>query len=189
MQTGHVGDYTIGHVPTRRGFDSFLGFWGGSQNYFSHANDFRENETYAQAKYNHQYSTTIFSDKAVDIIRAQPGTAGASPFFIYLAYQATHSPLQAPDFWLARFNNTAYGPVAGSVDRQIFAAMAGCMDEGVGNISDALQASPDVYASTVIFFSGDNGGQVTEGGSNWPLRGARPSDKHLFFDCAWGMLD
>ena len=62
-----------------------------------------------------------------------------------------------------RFHDTAYGQVAGSRDRQIFAAMAGCMDEGVGNISAALKASPEVYANTVLFFSGDNGGQVHAG--------------------------
>jgi arylsulfatase A-like enzyme len=123
-----------------------------------------------------RYSTNIFSDKAIDIIRAQPTTAEAAPFFVYLAYQATHAPLEAPDDWLMRFNDTAYGPVAGSRDRQIFAAMAGCMDEGVGNISAALKASPEVYANTVLFFSGDNGGQVHAGKSRNALS--------LFLFCA-----
>ena len=119
--------------------------------------------TSTNTAYWRRYSTNIFSDKAIDIIRVQPTTADAAPFFIYLAYQATHAPLEAPDDWLMRFNDTAYGQVAGSRDRQIFAAMAGCMDEGVGNISAALKASPEVYANTVLFFSGDNGGQVHAG--------------------------
>eukprot|EP00040_Diaphanoeca_grandis_P015002 m.76267 g.76267 ORF g.76267 m.76267 type:complete len:547 (-) comp24880_c0_seq2:79-1719(-) len=173
----HVSLYTIGHVPTRRGFDSFLGFWGGGEDFFTHSYDFRSNETYTQPQYNGQYSTTVFSQHAVQLITANNRKTDEPvvPWFIYLAYQATHSPLQAPEEWIAKFNNTAHGKVAGDADRQTFAAMAGCMDEGIGNITAALRANPEVYANTVIFFSGDNGGQVHAGGNNWPLRGWKGS--------------
>jgi hypothetical protein len=78
----------LGHVPTRRGFQSFLGFWGGSEGYFSHSNDFRENETYVKDKYKGQYSTNIFTEQAVAVIE-QSKQNPATPWFIYLAYQVS----------------------------------------------------------------------------------------------------
>ena len=92
----------------------------------------------------------------------------AEPFFIYLAYQATHSPLQAPADVTARFSHIK------DRSRRTFAAMAAVVDEGVGNITSALKAAGS-YANTVILLSGDNGGQVRAGGNNYPLRGWKGS--------------
>merc|ERR1711871_221223 len=59
-------------------------------------------------------------------------------------------------------------------DRRMFCAMALAMDEGVQNVTRALKRA-NMYNNSVIFFSGDNGGQVHAGGNNWPLRGWKGS--------------
>ena len=117
-------------------------------------------------KSNASYSTHLFSRRAVDIIEAHAG-ADESPFFIYLAYQATHAPLQAPPEVVATFSHIQ------DPDRRTFAAMAAVVDEGVGNISSALLSSGN--DNTVLFVSGDNGGTIRAGGNNYPLRGFKGS--------------
>lgn len=123
-------------------------------------------------KSNSSYSTHIFSDRAVQIITnsslKEKETAVERPWFIYLAYQATHAPLQAPAEVIASF------PHIKDRRRQTFAAMAAVVDEGLGNITAVLMRTGQ-YSNTVIFLSGDNGGTVREGGSNWPLRGFKGS--------------
>ena len=83
-------------TPLHRGFHSFLGFWGGSENHWTHTSghlDFRNGEAVARNysstnESNESYSTHIFSRRAVDIITEHAGT-DKPPFFIYLAYQVS----------------------------------------------------------------------------------------------------
>ena len=114
------------------------------------------------------YSTRLFSNRAVQIIEEHGANSGDTPLFMYLAYQATHSPLQAPQSYIDRCGKVL------DHNRRVFCAMALCMDEGIANITAALKRS-GLYNNTVIFFTGDNGGQVHAGGNNWPLRCVMPS--------------
>ena len=113
---------------------------------------------------NATYSTHLFSQRAVQIIaNASQRRQGAKrPFFIYLAYQATHAPLQAPPEVIALFAHIK------SPARRTFAAMAAVADEGIGNVTTELKRSGH-YNNSVIFCTGDNGGTVRAGGNNWPL--------------------
>jgi arylsulfatase B len=91
----------------------------------------------------------------------------SQPFFLYLAYSAVHSPLQGSDAWMKKF---AHIP---DVQRRIFAAMLGQLDEGVGRVVSRLRAE-GLEQRTLIVFLSDNGGPTRElTASNQPLRGEK----------------
>ena len=178
----HVGFHNLSMTPTRRGFDTFFGFWGGSEDHWTHQSghlDFRLGEAVARNfsstdRSNASYSTHLFTGRAVQIIDdhdyapRRDRASGPPPFFIYLAYQATHAPLQAPPDVVASFAHVQ------DPARRTFAAMAAVVDEGVGNITAALERS-GADANSVVLVTGDNGGTIRHGGSNYPLRGFKGS--------------
>ncbi|XP_065838684.1 arylsulfatase I-like isoform X2 [Oscarella lobularis] len=178
----HVGFYQPAYLPTRRGFDSFYGYLTGREDYLTHMTgtgypylqpkrgswngvDFHRNDQVVRNE-NGTYSTYLFSREAVNIINDPDSQNG--PFFIYLAYQAVHGPLEAPDSYVTPYMNIS------DRNRRVYAGMVSAMDEGVGNITRAL-AKNGLSNSTLIVFSTDNGGQVHAGGNNWPLRGWKRS--------------
>ncbi|HPA16102.1 MAG TPA: sulfatase-like hydrolase/transferase [Verrucomicrobiae bacterium] len=91
----------------------------------------------------------------------------AQPFFLYLAYNAVHSPMQAPDRYLQRFAGIA------DIHRRIFAAMLTLLDDGIGRVIEKLRAC-EIEERTLIVFLSDNGGPTSElTSSNLPLRGGK----------------
>lgn len=185
----HLGFYKEAYLPNNRGFDSFYGYLTGSEDYFTHFRcdylptppesefsrpeagnqqvcgyDLRDNEVPVKDQLN-VYSTQMFTNRAIDLIQNHDKS---KPMFLYLAYQAVHSPLEVPEryTWDYYFiNNKA---------RKTYAGMVACMDEGVANVTQALKAS-GMWDNTVFIFSTDNGGEVLAGGNNWPLRGWKHS--------------
>ena len=86
------------------------------------------------------------------------------PFFLYVPYNAVHSPLQGADAYMKKFNHIK------DIQRRIFAAMLANMDDSVGAILEKLR-SKNLEENTVIFFLSDNGGPTRElTSSNSPLR-------------------
>ena len=173
------------YTPTRRGFDSFLGFYLGSENHFTHDRDyktqpddpptfydFQENEKIAQEDYDGVYSTKIFEKRSKEIIAnvAEEKVLNAygnyKPFFLYLSFQATHAPLQARAETLAKI------PQTGNPARDIYKAMVLDLDLAVANIVNKLKEK-DLYKDTLIVFTSDNGGAISHGASNFPLRGTK----------------
>ncbi|XP_022099670.1 arylsulfatase B-like [Acanthaster planci] len=166
----HLGIYKRACWPTRRGFDSYFGFLLGSQDYYTHTAwqgyDFRENEIVAW-NYTGHYSTTVFTQRAQDIIRQHSQTPN-KPFFLYLPFQAVHSPLEVPEQYMIPYSHIQ------DKFRRIYAGMVACMDEGIGNITQTMDQL-GLWEDTVLIFSTDNGGQIAAGGNNWPLRGWKGS--------------
>ncbi len=112
-----------------------------------------------------EHLTDAFTREAVDFI----GRHRSRPFFLYLAYNAVHSPLQGADAYLARF------AAIPDIHRRIFAAMLAHLDDGIGRVLRKLRTE-GLEENTLVFFVGDNGGPTSElTSSNGPLRGGKGS--------------
>ncbi|MFA7005083.1 MAG: sulfatase-like hydrolase/transferase, partial [Verrucomicrobiia bacterium] len=167
--TGCVGKWHLGSLPEmhpqKRGFDEFFGFLGGAHSYFDAGGILRGTEQVKEL----DYTTDAFSREAVAFIDRH--RTNAKPWFLYLAFNAVHTPMQADDARLAKF--------AGIADktRRTYAAMMCAMDEAVGHVRMKL-ADAGLEKNTLVTFISDNGGPtmpgVTVNGScNDPLRGSK----------------
>ena len=187
--TGAVGKWHLGHAtefhPNNRGFDDFYGFLGGGHNYFpaQYEKAYQkelEKGTPAKDVWNYltplehngkevketEYLTDALSREAVRFVN--DAAKKENPFFLYLAYNAPHSPLQAKKEDLAQF------PDIKDKKRRTFAAMVYAVDRGVGNIVKALKANGE-FENTLIVFLSDNGGKLKLGGTNYPLTAGKGS--------------
>ena len=130
-------------LPTGRGFDSFYGYWTGAETHFSHfatrAYDFAD-QTETCLSVNGTYGTRLFAKRAVEIIE---GAKASRPFFLYLALQNVHWPLEAPAEYLDRFANTT----GGDKRRQAVAAMASIADEGESPCDEGTGAGTGTAAA------------------------------------------
>ncbi len=110
-----------------------------------------------------EYLTDALTREAVDFIRRHDD----KPFFLYLAYNAVHSPLQGADAYMKKFAHIE------DIHRRIFAAMLANLDDSVGAVMQQLAAS-GIEDNTIVFFLSDNGGPTRElTSSNLPLRGEK----------------
>jgi len=165
----HQGDYEP-HFPMNRGFDHFFGFIGGHRSYFGMADDatkdahvlYDDRKTVPEGEIT--YLTENLTDKALAYIHRYK----SEPFFIYLAYNAMHTPMEA------RYKS--YGKYAHIADtlRRTYLAMLDDMDTGVGRIAERLKAE-GLYDNTVLFFLNDNGAATNNGADNGILRGLKGS--------------
>jgi arylsulfatase A-like enzyme len=167
--TGLVGKWHLGAAPRfhpqRRGFDEFFGFLGGAHPYFPGrgAPIFRGT---AEVK-EKEYLTDAFAREAVAFIHRHK----QKPFFLYLAFNAVHTPMHATDDRLKKFSSIT------DPTRRTYAAMLTAMDEAVGRVLDKLREER-LENDTLVFFFSDNGGPTMRGttinGSrNTPLRGSK----------------
>lgn len=109
------------------------------------------------------YLTDALTREAVDFI----GRNKDRPFFLYLAYNAVHSPLQGADAYMKRFAHIK------DVHRRIFAAMLSNLDDSVGDVLKKVR-DEKLEGNTLIVFLSDNGGPTRElTSSNLPLRGGK----------------
>ncbi|CAK0839965.1 unnamed protein product, partial [Prorocentrum cordatum] len=180
----HLGFTRWEHTPTFRGFESFVGFYGGGESYFKHESggyDFRRDmqprcgancSRLAKQDSGH-YSTHLFTARAQEVIQ-QHDTS--EPLFLYLAYQAVHAPLEVPQSYVDAYAGSIEDP-----QRRGFAGMLSCLDEGLGNVTGALRAK-GMLEDTLVIFTTDNGGPSSGrvggdyiGSSNYPLRGGKHS--------------
>lgn len=89
------------------------------------------------------------------------------PFFLYLSYNAVHSPLQGEASYMEKY------AAIEDIQRRIFAAMLGHLDDGVGRVLDVVKAE-GLWENTMIVFLSDNGGPTRElTSSNLPLLGEK----------------
>lgn len=160
-QTALFGKWHLGvseeTSPNAHGFDEFFGFKAGCVDFFSHIfywvqdgggnplHDLWDNQT--EVWENGRYMTELITERSVDFIKRQ--AAQEAPFFLTVTYNAPHYPMHAPKEYMDRFAHLPW-------DRQVMAAMIAAVDDGVGEIVEALK-SAGCYEDTVIFFSSDNG--------------------------------
>jgi arylsulfatase B len=111
------------------------------------------------------YLTDAFTREAVDFIERNKD----KPFFLLLAYNAVHSPMQGTDPYMKKFSHIQ------DVHRRIFAAMLSNMDNSVGVVLAKLRRE-QLQQNTLIFFMSDNGGPTRElTSTNQPLRDGKGS--------------
>ncbi len=171
--TAMVGKWHLGYEkpdrPIDRGFDSFRGFLGDMMDdYFDHRrggrNWMRENDAEIDPK---GHATDLFSDWAVDAIRA--GASSKKPFFLYLAYNAPHSPIQPPPKSLEKVKSER--PHLGD-KRAALVALIEHLDAGVGRVLEAIR-NAGIERDTLVVFTSDNGGQLDLGADNGLWRGTK----------------
>ncbi len=165
--TGLVGKWHEGNAPQyhpqQRGFDDFFGFLGGSHSYFKYNGMLRGEQPVSGT----EYFTDAFGREACEYIANNKD----HPWFLYLAFNAVHTPMDATDDRLEKFTSIA------DKKRRTYAAMMYAMDENIGRVLAKLDETGRTENTYVIFFS-DNGGPVMKGTTmnashNTPLRGGK----------------
>jgi len=195
--TGGIGKWHLGAAPpfhpNNRGFDYFYGFLGGGHDYFEIDTRKPVKTAYFQPLIRNDreagfegYLTTALSKDAVQFIESNKG----KPFFLYLSYNAPHGPLQAPKEAIAKYSQIQ------EAKRRIYAAMVDVMDQGIGQVIQALDQN-GLRDDTLVFFLSDNGGpqkmswsaDFWNGSSNGALRGGKTNlyegGIHVPFIASW----
>lgn len=165
-----VGKWHLGTVsedtPNARGFDFFHGFLGDMMDdYWTHLrygkNWMRRNGDVVEEK---EHATELFTRWAVEYLESRAGVR--EPFFLYLAYNAPHDPIQPPEDWLKRVKEREPGI---SEKRAKLVALIEHMDDGVGRVLGALDRLK-LSDNTLVLFTSDNGGKLLHGANNGPWR-------------------
>ena len=168
--TALVGKWHLGlespDTPTERGFQHFHGFLGDMMDdYYTHLrHDINYMRLGTQSIDPEGHATDLFSQWAVDYIHEQ--ASAQQRFFLYLAYNAPHTPIQPPQDWLDRVLERAPGI---EENRAKLIALIEHMDDGIGRVLQAVE-SAEISDDTLVIFVSDNGGQLNAGANNGPLR-------------------
>lgn len=165
----HLGHRRAKWHPLNQGFTHFHGHYNGAIDYFALT---RENQRDWHVDYDpideQGYATDLIADAASKWIGQT--ARSESPYFCYVPFNAPHSPFQAPDDAIGKYGVAA--KTRGEKNREIYKAMVGRMDEGIGKILSAIDATGEADNTLVWFFS-DNGGVKSLREVNMPLRGAK----------------
>ncbi|WP_165072754.1 sulfatase-like hydrolase/transferase [Paludisphaera rhizosphaerae] len=151
-----VGKWDLGAIPSAqpwaRGFDEYLGFYTGSRSYRPIKDE--TPSSYSRLRSGPDrlvgesgWMTDVLSDAAVDAINRHAD----APFFLYLAYNAPHWPMEAPLERQQRFRDVP------DLHRRMFLAMMSQLDDGVGRVLNVLRTK-GLDERTLVFFLSDNGG-------------------------------
>ena len=167
----HLG-YTSPNIPNERGFDLFKGILGGMMDdYYTHIRKgfpaLRINNDVCPKVEGH--ITDILTNWAIDYTREQH--AKGKPYFLYLAYNAPHVPLHAPEDWVEKVKKRQPGITD---TRAHLVALIEHMDAGIGRLFDHLKKSGQ-WDNTFIVFTSDNGGFRGSEANNGPYRGYKSS--------------
>jgi arylsulfatase A-like enzyme len=171
-RTAFIGKWALGAPdrfhPLKRGFDEFLGFLALEHSYLTvdaaTGNPIIDGRKPVESI---AYLTDVLADRAVDYV----GRQDPRPFLLCLAFNAPHTPVEAPTKYLARFSEIA------DPQRRSYAAVVAAMDDGVGRVLAALREH-HLDQNTLVFFSSANGGPTmagttVNGARNAPLRGSK----------------
>ena len=174
------------YTPLKYGFESSYGYFDGQIDPYTH--NYKKETNLTDRKSWHRndeyldeegHATDLITNEAIRVIRSDRD----EPFFLYLAYSVPHYPLNEPEKWTSKYDDTHFTHPS----RKWFAASVSHMDAGIGRILDALEKTGQ-RENTLIVFVSDNGGQMNwqsedlyKGryadkphkvlGNNFPLRG------------------
>jgi arylsulfatase A-like enzyme len=154
----HLGATETDH-PNERGFDDFYGFLGGGRSYFPIKNPSKElmlQHNSKKVEFN-GYLTDVLGDYAVQYIEQHK----ENPFFMYLAFNAVHTPMEAKPVHLEKYKNHA---------RKELAAMTWSLDENIGKLTKKLEEL-NIANNTLIYFISDNGGAHNNQSTHGNLKG------------------
>ena len=153
-KTAIIGKWHLGHAdkkywPKQRGFDYQYGAMIGELDYFTHDEHgvldwYRDNKPVKEEG----YTTTLIGKDAVKYINAQDAS---KPFYLYLTFNAPHTPYQAPKEYIDRYPNIQ------DPTRRTYAGMVACLDDEIGRVVAALDKK-GIRDNTLILFHSDNGG-------------------------------
>jgi arylsulfatase A-like enzyme len=179
----HLGTHPNFH-PLKRGFDYFYGFLSGGHNYFmnqltiENLENVKSKWAWYKTKLRENHKTLEFEDYKTDYLTDELSEAGLrfinkqaennQSFFLFLAYNAPHTPMHATEKYLSRF------PDIQDKKRKTYAAMVSAVDDGVGNVLRTLKDN-GIEENTLIVFLSDNGGAHNNASQNTPLRGTKGS--------------
>jgi arylsulfatase A-like enzyme len=171
-RTAMVGKWHLGlgepNLPNSRGFGFFHGFLGDMMDdYYHHRrhgiNYMRRDRTEIDPP---GHATDLFTQWTCEWLRQHKSD---KPFFVYLAYNAPHSPIQPPEENLRRYKARHPGVPE---KRARLAALVEHTDSGIGKVMEALDQSGHA-ANTLVLFTSDNGGAGYFGSDNGPLAGGK----------------
>lgn len=163
----HLGNADRYH-PLKRGFDEFYGFRGGARSFYELTQ--KQAETKPEDRWEHgfgkyneptKYLTDVIADDACNFMEKNK----KNPFFMYVSFNAVHSPLHATKEDLEKVKHL-------TGKRKILAAMTIALDRACGQILDKLKAL-GLEDDTLIVFANDNGGPDGTNTSNYPLSGCK----------------
>ncbi|MGE0756377.1 MAG: sulfatase-like hydrolase/transferase [Pirellulaceae bacterium] len=160
----HLGHFQPAYLPTRRGFRHQYGHYNGALDYFTHERDggfdwHRDDQVCRDAG----YTTELLGDEAVRLIEQQDSR---TPLFLYVPFNAPHTPLQALPEHLQQYQHLA------DPQRRTYAAMVHAVDEQIGRIAAAIEKR-GMLDQTLFIFSSDNGGPIRQGATNGKLRAGK----------------
>ncbi|MHC5065636.1 MAG: sulfatase-like hydrolase/transferase [Planctomycetota bacterium] len=164
-----LGKWHLGYAPKfhplSRGFDDFYGFLQGARSYWPLEQPTRLNRLLRDREVlpeDFEYLTDSLATEAARYIEEHQ----EKPFFLYLSFNAVHTPMHAKESELAKHENVR------RQRRRKLAAMTSSLDEGVGRVLDALREN-GLWEKTLLIFLNDNGGANNNASINLPLRGSK----------------
>ena len=174
-QSALVGKWHLGlespNTPNERGFNFFHGFLGDMMDSYTghrrHGHNYMRRDAVVIEPEGH--ATDLFSRWAGDYLKKRAEEKGGRPFFLFLAYNAPHFPIEPPSEWLAKVKERAPemdGKRASNV------AFVEHLDHGIGMVLDALEES-GLKEKTLVVFTSDNGGSIPHAQDNGPWRGGK----------------
>ncbi len=147
-RTGLVGKWHNGALdrrfhPNARGFEEFVGFSGGWSDYWDYVLDANGSELPGDGR----YLTDVLTEHALAFLLRHL----REPFFLVVAYNAPHFPMQAPEDLVQPYLDAGETPGAA-----VTYAMIEAMDAGIGRLEEALEGH-GLAEDTIVVFSSDNG--------------------------------
>ena len=144
----HLGTAKEEFWPTNRGFETSYGHMTGGIGYFDHTAagrlDWHRNESTLREE---GYSTELIANEAINIIKNKDQSR---PLFLYVAFNAPHTPIEAPLQIIEKFSY-----LEDEKDR-VYAANVNALDNEIGRIIKTIK-DEGLLEETIILFFSDNG--------------------------------